>query len=449
MIPTRDRIIVAQPRRDHAALPTGVLHWFHGMDALTVIVKGTFSYADSDTLVLCGEQEPLTIDRPSELAPAELMMASDFVPRKSAVDVLLYGHAHAVQATTRIDARIALGEMQRSFCVVSDREQSTIALTDDHLRDRNGEMTPPVGPAFSIALLEPVVDDADSADIYMSAVPMMRCGSVAAGDVIELMGLSARGKRRLRLPSMQPVLTAPALAEIVPQLMTCDTVWLDTDNERCVLVWRAAFDTLGGVEQLTLGFVDGEGDLARGHFFYAAQRHDLSSEPKPDTDEADRLRMARYETLADIDGPQPSITLERYAIITAELAEQREPREDVLARHGFDEDAWLLEERGWLERMAGDALTGDATVAAQFGDLFVEAQGELARPEEHARTLSDWVTISVAIERAEDVSQALFDHDLTLAEWLRLDKRWRTACIADDALEAQRSELLAKLRGAA
>ena len=39
-------------------------------------------------------------------------------------------------------------------------------------------------------------------------------------------------------------------------------------------------------------------------------------------------------------------------MIAAELAEQRWPRQEVLAKHGVNEYAWGIEERAWAQRLA-------------------------------------------------------------------------------------------------
>lgn len=456
------RILVAQPPLDHlgeehrAQPEVGVLRWWSGRRNLSVVVKGTFAIGDDGRLSLAEEQEPLCLDRPSELGErGEVSYPSDFVPMKERVDVMLRGHAYALKKTERVEANLAVGRLSRSFLVVSEEPARELPLTAAHIRELDGGAAPGVGAVRRLELPELVAHDAPDASIYNAAPRAQQLDELAPDAKITLRGLTLDGKREVTLPGLVPLCVVSWGQGLVSEVvLRCDTVWIDTDRDVVVLVWRAPLEQDDEVEQLLVSMEaasrartvsEVRRPLARGRFAFAAERGHTAMAPRVGTDEPDRARIGCFEALGELEGPEPTIALERYAAVSAELAEQREPRGDILKRHGFGEDAWLIEERAWLERMADDASRGDGELAARYGELFMAAQAVLTKPEELERTMSDWLSVQVALERAADPNEVFEKHDLTLAEWMRLDRRWRAACIADPMLEAQRNALTAEL----
>jgi hypothetical protein len=216
--------------------------------------------------------------------------------------------------------------------------------------------------------------------------------------------------------------------------MRCDTVWTQGG---VALVWRGdiAIADIGERDRAvvtleaprarrTLG--ERLGDKARAQLSFALTSHDADAGPT----DADELALERL-ALAD-EAPQPSLALEVYAAIAAEIAEQREPLGQVLERRGLDQHAWALEERAWLERMAQAAMEGDAALAAEWGDHFVAAQDALGKREEQDAMIHEYAAVTAELERADDPMVVLGRWGLSLAEWLRLDRHW-SRCAASDA----------------
>lgn len=456
------RVIVAQPPLEHLDGPVGVqpevgvLRWWAGRPFISVIVKATFTVEADGTMLLADEQEALCAAVPSELDAADVGYPSDFVPRKERVDVLLYGHAHTQKKSDLIDAKIAVGTLRRSFRVTGEKAQYQLPLSAAHIRELDGGAAPPVGATKDLELPDLIVDDAEDGTFYNAAAEVQRVEGLDPAASIALEGLSRDGARTLTLPGVRPVLAVSWAQGLSTELeMRCDTVWLDTDRARCILVWRVALEQDDGVDRLMVSLESASAprslaqvqrSLARGRFSFAAERAHPSMAPRANTYEPDLARMARFEALEGFVGPEPSISLERYAEISAELAEQREPREDILKRCDLGDDRWVVEERAWLERMADDASRGDGETAAKYGELFMAAQAKLTRPEELDKTMRDWLSVHVALERAADPNEVFEKHDVSLAEWMRLDRRWRAACIADPSLEGERNQLIEEIR---
>jgi hypothetical protein len=241
--------------------------------------------------------------------------------------------------------------------------------------------------------------------------------------------------------------------------MSCDTLFIDTDRELCALVWRGDFEVgsldAGEVlrivvslepETLPRTMTEIRRELPRAKFCYAIEPSDLAPGAAPPPEESDELMVARLMTWEHPEAPDPSISLAEYAAVAAELAEQREPRGEVLKRHGFDEYYFTLEERAWLERLASAGASGDAALLVDYGQAYNEAQDRLARPGEEGRwSLADYAAMKVGME-LRDPKQILQNWSVTMPEWLRLSRRWRRAIKEDRVLAAEHDRLLVEER---
>lgn len=172
------------------------------------------------------------------------------------------------------------------------------------------------------------------------------------------------------------------------------------------------------------------GARARGRLSFAAEAG-VPASPH----EADELRMARFvawETCST-----PALPLAEYAAVSAALAEGREPRAEVLARHDLSEDTWTFEERAWLQTIGDRALEGDGRLAVEYGECFTAAQDALAAPGEEATTLDEYVAVRARLHRAHDPTPVLREQGITLPRWLRLDRRFSGRARGDAALAAE------------
>jgi len=79
----------------------------------------------------------------------------------------------------------------------------------------------------------------------------------------------------------------------------------------------------------------------------------------------------------------------------------------------------------------------------------VAAQDGLTSDRERAMTLTDFATLLVQMERTADVQAVLEKNDVTLAMWMRLNRRWAKAADEDAAIARELEETLTKLRSEA
>lgn len=452
-------MIVAQPAWTAAlgpALAAGTLRYEVADEGgrvsprLGLILKAAMSFAEGDEARLIAPPPPC-FARASELpgaAPEELAYPSDYVPERDGADVLLHGHAYAELPSPRIEAAIAVADVRRSLTLVAGGPAAALPLSAAYLREADGQRpAPPAGPvatplASGLHVRELLPDR------YASAAPGQRAASLQADAVIEMTGLSRRARRRVvRLPALAPQAVAVSRSgEDVPFELRCDTLWIDTDREELVLVWRGAIPLAGDAAAGSLARIDVwmeataeprstddvRQQLQRGHFAYAREEDDAAGGELPPPIPEDELREAKL-SLWD-QSPEATLPMERYAQISAELQEKREPRAETLRRHGLDEDGWGLEERAVMEGLAAAAMGGDAAPANAFGLLFLAAQEALAAPEEAARGVAEYAEVKAAMDAGADPSKVLAAFAMTLPVWMRLDRRMHRAALADPAL---------------
>ena len=103
---------------------TVVWHAQSGAPTLTVCVRGTFALTPGREAELADVQEPVSADRHlDDDARASLYTASDLVPYKPRVDVVLVGSAFAPahQPVDALVARVSLDGLDKSIGVIGDR----------------------------------------------------------------------------------------------------------------------------------------------------------------------------------------------------------------------------------------------------------------------------------------------------------------------------------------
>jgi hypothetical protein len=459
-----DRWIVA---KREAGLAVGALAGYAPGPCVSFVVKAAFSFRETDTAKLEAEPRPLSEGEPGGDGAGELGYPCDFVARKAAVDVLLRGHAYGLGSSSRIDSCLKVGDLERRFCARASAPCPRIPLRAPYLFETDGSTPTSVGAKATDWPAHPRShrEDFDWA-AYQIAPLAQRSRLIRPGSALTLEGLSASGPRQLELPTLVPRLCAGLSFDQHAEVpMVCDTLWLDTDRDECVLVWRGFMRTSSiaapEIERIVVQMDPWDSpcdydDMLRDHpryrFELASVPGALGPEPRDD-DERERLVMARYESLGQDEPPEPELDLDHYARISAELAEKREPRAEVLGRHELDEHRWFLVERAWLERMAERALVGDGTVAASYGEKFQAEQLRLARPEELQRGIADYAELSVLLERSEDPERLMRERSLSLSDWMRLDQRMSLRAKQDPAtaraIEQARAELEARLDAAA
>ncbi len=426
-------IVVAQLG---AGFPVGVVRWKqHGSHRVTVLAKLTFA---ADGLTLAPEQEPL-LGRIDD----EVTDPGDHVPRKLGVDVLLRGSVRGPSGAERFVGSIAIpsarrreaptGAWRRDLVFVASPTSPLVPLAGGHVLEADG-----VTPAGALGRVDPPPmpwrEESLAGTFDFAAC---QCASSAqqleglpAGSVIELDGaMDFTGKGVVRLPAAPWIFLDRGFGDGEVLALTCDTLTLDLDTGTLGAVWRADFDvdepSVVDLDRIVARWAPSteESDvdelrsgIPRAHFVLAEE---LGREPDPAA--AEVLHVARFEAMEVAAAPE--LDIRTYARISAELAEGRPPREQVLAKHGLTEEAWAVEERAHVQLLADRANYGDVENAVVFGDAFVAAQEELADPREADWTVEQHGLLTAQLESTRDVPTTLADHGLVLGAYLRIERR--------------------------
>ena len=203
-----------------------------------MIAKVTYNIEPGGRLQLSQDPEPISMDRASPMGRGELYYASDFVPVKEGVDVLVVGHAHAAQPTTSISVGVTLGEVALKLEAVSGAPRGKIPLDGEHVFSQ--------GTAAHIGPRRVIPHTGKSPADYNAAPAEQRLSAFSPKAKMSTVGLLGDGAGVvLTMPSDEPSLfvgsTVGGTATHVP--LSCDTIWLDVDRSLVVLVWRGTLPT--------------------------------------------------------------------------------------------------------------------------------------------------------------------------------------------------------------
>jgi len=138
--------------------------------------------------------------------------------------------------------------------------------------------------------------------------------------------------------------------------------------------------------------------------------------------------------------------LERYARLSARLAEGREPREGILATEKLTERGWANIELTWMLRIATALLAGDQSLALEFDRLYVEAQDSLG-PTDPTLPLDKYAHLVAQLEGGRDPTEAFAEHGLSLADAARLQRAWTRRLAQDPAMTETFREMVGGARG--
>lgn len=476
------RILVAEaPHREGDAGPAkrvpavfGVLPWSQGQSWLGVFVTAAFAFEpvpardDGRPAMQPRDPSPPRAGPPDEASPRP----DDFVPLRERVDVALVGGPDFVPLPSgRVDARkMSLALAGRSIAFLAEPPHpGKFALKPPvtrHLGDaRPFDPRPRAGHDGAAAGFRHDEDFDMSA--YQSAPPELQFEvPPEALPAVELEGVLAPGDRLVLAPPLEPRLLleyAESGGEIIPVPLFLDRLLIDVDQSLLEVCWRGHAEVVPpadrDVDRLIVAWAapaewrrDDAApwrralrDLPRGTFGNAWERDDaVRGEAPPPLDEHE-LAMARHESWDFPEAPEPEMELERYATISAELAEQREPRADVLARNGVDDYAWSVEERAWAQKVAtADDDPETEALRLRYGDALRDARARLGTDRERELSAAQWVELAARAQRG-DPTRELGRVGLGLGAYLRLDESWKARAAADPALAEELDQLRAEI----
>lgn len=138
--------------------------------------------------------------------------------------------------------------------------------------------------------------------------------------------------------------------------------------------------------------------------------------------------------------PEP-IPIERAAAISAEIAEEKAPRTDVLRKHDLTERVWIASERRWAKAIDDEAAQGSSKLRAAHDRAYVEAVEGFRGPI----TLPEYARIVVGLERGR-ANQVLEDLQIQRPALMRIVRLWTKKVATDAKLGEEAAGLLTKLR---
>ncbi|WP_441287145.1 DUF2169 family type VI secretion system accessory protein [Sorangium sp. KYC3313] len=142
-------------------------------------------------------------------------------------------------------------------------------------------------------------------------------------------------------------------------------------------------------------------------------------------------------------GDGDEVSLERCAIVTAELAEKPVPRAEVLRAHGLSEARWAAAERRWRDSMTEEARRRERALRDKFDAAYVGAWEAVWGPL-HA---ADYARLIVATERSGSAA-APGDRVIRRTVWVRMKRLWARRLADDPRLRARVEAEIARLREA-
>jgi hypothetical protein len=457
-----ERLVVAVTSRVGLAARVGVWRDEGVVPSSTFVAKlsgsfapdGAIEWADTPLLAHQARDEAGRLLTPYELGPA----------RDGKLDLVLTGGVRPPFPSSQVELGLRLGDVERRYVLRASEPAAWFPLEAPYLTELDG--TPATLASRWVSLPEhPSREPGEpSHAAYAVAPEQARFPSFSelppeVPRTLELDGFLSEGPLCLELPRVVPKLALDRSRPDVLDLLQLelDTLHVDLEARSLSLLYRARWIYPLGRNDARLAIVvldaddahrsldEVRRDLPRATFSFVAEPDDLRTDARDHTEEQ-RLLLARYESWEHEEAPEPILPLAAFAEVSAELAEKPPEPELVLARFGLEPYEWDLEQRAWLEKIAASALEGDGSLGNEYGELFQKAQDALAKPEEAAFDAERYARTAVMLERSDDEAKALASLGLSLASWMRIDRRLDGRAAVDEAFARSLDEAFARAR---
>lgn len=387
------------------------LEWSADAQYVSLVIKTSASFA----------HEPLSGRLPAFWVEPPRFDAGDVVPAKRACDVHVVGSLRILPLPsgytgTQRGLRLTVGDALDLRAFLDARHSGAVPLVPGLLVDAGGAPGFTLGPSAP-----PDRARAFSGELELEACqlapPSRRIPFDEPIDSIELEGFfEAPEPIELSLPVLTPRVLVDrrgAGSELTEEPTVLDTLTVDLDRRAVDMVWRCVFrGRLDEVGRVVLGFgldvpeetearwIKVLAELPRGRFSLSTTMEDVDAGIDPPELDEPALAMAKLEAWESPMGPTPTITLEEYAAVTAELLEGRDSRALVLAKHRLDEESFAIEEKAWASQLS-EVPEEEPSLASELGALIIEAQDALAHPAEDALGLPEYAMLMAHMERRE------------------------------------------------
>ncbi len=136
------------------------------------------------------------------------------------------------------------------------------------------------------------------------------------------------------------------------------------------------------------------------------------------------------------------LTVQRYAEISAALAQKGADRAAVLRSHLLTGPAWTMIDEHWKKAIAAETEQGATALADAHDDAYVITQERLCQ----AMGVAAYARLQVGLERGE-VGKALADLALSLGDLMRLQRVWSRRVAASPELGAELAAAVDVARG--
>jgi hypothetical protein len=449
----------------------GILPWVVDRNWVSIFVSSTFRFDKSST----------TRPIPLEVAPPRRLHAGpssrdkqnpldDFVPMRLKVDFSVRGHLDnpplpsgtgSIFQKPRI-VQLGLGLRGLSFVISADAP-GKIPLRPPYTRALHGrEIDLGLRPCHDGSVHHFRHPPDFDLSVYQSAISELQYEPEEATSIrLEGFALNPEEKWEIALPHYMPrALVTYRQANVNRGYVQffLDTVLVDVDESTVDVVWRGLVETAPNahldIDRILIGWApparweadirgawdDNLRELPRGRFQWAIERDDVLRDELPPPLTEEELLMARYETWGHPNAAEPELLPHEAATIAAELAEQRWPRAEVLAKHGIDEYAWGIEERAWAQRLASVRDEPEGGVSAEYARAYQRASDALATAREAEITPAEFVALEMAVKRG-DPQKALEKSGLGIGGYSRLERRFQTKANSDKAFARELDRL--------
>jgi hypothetical protein len=136
------------------------------------------------------------------------------------------------------------------------------------------------------------------------------------------------------------------------------------------------------------------------------------------------------------------LDIEAYAALMVELASAGDRREEVLARHGLDEDGWAAIDDHW-QAILSEAMDQDDDGVPEILSRYAAAYEDAQRAEAPPLSIEDFARVTRLFQATGDMRAALAKVGASLPDYVRSSEHWSGRMVEDPELEARFLRVLA------